>query len=260
MKALFLSFLQSKYFHSFWLTINHLSVVALNFYRGSAPVNLSQEIRILEYIASKKNLQYSLSLFDCGANKGAYTDLFLTVFPESSNCILAEPTSSLYKNLCNKYSKNKSIIVLNHAISSDKGSKQFLVHKNADQLNSLDYNPSSSLSPADSSVVTVTSETIDSILNKYNFDSLLLLKIDVEGHEPKVLEGARNSILNRKIQFIQVEYSRVSLSSMSFESLFCQYSPYYKFYQLCSDGLAAVRYINPAYESIDCAIFLLELR
>jgi len=48
-------------------------------------------------------------------------------------------------------------------------------------------------------------KTIDYVIKKFKTASIDLLKIDVEGYEIQVLEGARKSLAEKKINFIYLE-------------------------------------------------------
>ena len=48
-------------------------------------------------------------------------------------------------------------------------------------------------------------KTIDYVLNEFETTTIDLLKIDVEGYEIQVLEGARKSLTEKKINFIYLE-------------------------------------------------------
>jgi len=48
-------------------------------------------------------------------------------------------------------------------------------------------------------------KTIDYVLNEFETTTTDLLKIDVEGYEIQVLEGARKSLTEKKINFIYLE-------------------------------------------------------
>ena len=48
-------------------------------------------------------------------------------------------------------------------------------------------------------------KTIDYVIKKFKTASIDLLKIDVEGYEIQVLEGARKSLAGKKISFIYLE-------------------------------------------------------
>ena len=48
---------------------------------------------------------------------------------------------------------------------------------------------------------------LDSYLDNKNFNNIDFIKIDVEGHEYKVLEGGMNFINKHKVKLIQIEFN-----------------------------------------------------
>jgi FkbM family methyltransferase len=66
-------------------------------------------------------------------------------------------------------------------------------------------------------IVDVTIEKLDN----YNFCDVCFIKIDVEGHESEVIEGAKNTIFNQKPTLL-VEIEQRHLSSRSIEDVFNQ--------------------------------------
>lgn len=53
----------------------------------------------------------------------------------------------------------------------------------------------------------IEKKMLDSYLDNKNFDNIDFIKIDVEGHEYKVLEGGMNFINKHKVKLIQIEFN-----------------------------------------------------
>ena len=52
---------------------------------------------------------------------------------------------------------------------------------------------------------------LDNFINDSRFKNLDFIKVDVEGHEMKVLKGANDLIMKNKVKLIQVEFSTIHL-------------------------------------------------
>jgi FkbM family methyltransferase len=52
---------------------------------------------------------------------------------------------------------------------------------------------------------------LDNFINDNSFKNLDFIKVDVEGHEMKVLKGANHLIMKNKVKLIQVEFSTIHL-------------------------------------------------
>lgn len=264
MKSVVLHFLQSKKFFYFWLRVNHFSQVCCNFYRGAAPVNSSGEYNIIKMIIDSCSSLESSTIVDCGANNGFYTDLVMRYSQNLPRVLLFEPTPDLFSFLSVKYSNASNVLLFSVALSNFIGESSFIINKSSSQLNSLlDSSCSIYSKPEDENVVSsimVQTSILDRVCADLGIGSILLLKIDVEGAECLVLEGANSMILSRKIRYIQLEYSKHSLSLLTFQLLYEKYSEIYRFSLLCSDGLAPISGYSDSFESLQCAIFLMELK
>jgi len=146
----------------------------------------------------KTLLPYCDLFVDVGANVGYYT-LLASKYMERENAKIYsfEPDDILYKYLKDITSTKKNIEVFSAAISNSKGKDQFFVsdlprsgslHKISDEHFPI--------------VVDIT--TIDEVLKDVSV-SKIIIKIDVEGGELKVLEGAIETLQKiRPILFIEI--------------------------------------------------------
>jgi FkbM family methyltransferase len=58
-------------------------------------------------------------------------------------------------------------------------------------------------------------------LDSFNFENVSVLKIDVQGYEPKVLDGAKETILkNKPVIFIEVEAPQLFIYGWKEEDIF----------------------------------------
>jgi FkbM family methyltransferase len=62
-------------------------------------------------------------------------------------------------------------------------------------------------------VETIQCTTLDTVTKAEGIERVLLLKIDTEGHEISVLEGARELLAARRIELIQFEYNHRWIAS-----------------------------------------------
>ncbi len=165
----------------------------------------SGEIHFLKKIC-KENTSLCI---DIGANKGEYSKYIL----ENSNhsVIAFEPINVSYKKL-KKYEKifSKRFSVFNLAISNESGQKKIYFDKNNLQWSSLDQkiNKIDYLRNLKNfKKCKVTKLDIFWKKNKKKFKDIKLIKIDTEGHEFEVLQGAKNVIKYYKPKYIQIEYN-----------------------------------------------------
>jgi len=136
---------------------------------------------------------------DVGSNKGEWSDLFV------GNCEvhLFEPNIKLLHYTEIKYAHLRNVYFSNYAIGEGNFVKAFYQYdKQYNGLSSYFDNGKWVTLPRLVSECTV--RTLDTVKDFNNID---LLKIDVEGAEWDVIQGAENLLRENKIKFIQIEYS-----------------------------------------------------
>ena len=103
----------------------------------------------------------------------------------------------------------------------------------------------------------VTVTTVDQICDTERIEQIDLLKIDTEGHEMDVLQGASSMISSGSIPAIQFEFGETFLHTQyHFADLWALLSPRYTFYRILRHGLAVVPQYSPDLEIYKLANFL----
>jgi len=92
--------------------------------------------------------------------------------------------------------------------------------------------------------------TIDDFVKEYNIKEIALLKIDTEGNELSVLQGAVNSLKESIINVIQIEFNEMNIISHTFLRDFIKILPNYKFYRLLPTELLEIKDYTPVYHEI----------
>jgi len=137
-----------------------------------------------------------------GAHQGETVLYFAKYFPKSTIRSF-EPVSSNYNLLIQNCRKLENFQAHNFAIGEEnKTTKIFL--QGASVIHSLREDLNKPLEKGSTSE-DVEVKTIDYVIKEFKTASIDLLKIDVEGYEIQVLEGARKSLTEKKINFIYLE-------------------------------------------------------
>lgn len=147
-------------------------------------------------------------IFDIGAHKGETIKFFKSIF-KYSKIYSFEPDPENFITL-NKISKKYNTKAENLAITNKEGYvdfyKQSISHLgglfpiNEKSNDSLGY-----AQKASNKKIRVKANTLDNIIQNFQIKIIDILKIDVQGFEVGVLEGAKNTIEMSKI--IQIEVS-----------------------------------------------------
>src|SRR5262249_1560543 len=96
--------------------------------------------------------------------------------------------------------------------------------------------------------IKVNIKTLDSICLEYGIKHLHFLKIDTEGHELAVLQGAHRLVSEEKIDIIQFEFDEMNVYSRVFLRDFYNILPNYTMFRLSESGLISLGDYDARYE------------
>lgn len=146
------------------------------------------EILILQHLLDKDSV-----FIDVGSNVGAY--LYMAQKKaDKKNTYGFEPIPELYNKLLRAFSGTP---VFNLALSNESGVKELKIP----DVNGVTLAPRGTLNtnykePGETGFITfkVKTQTLDEFVSEHKLNKIDLIKIDVEGHELNVLEGAAKTI------------------------------------------------------------------
>ena len=154
------------------------------------------------------------SAFDVGSHEGETLDYFLKI--KKLNKIHSfEPQSLIFKKLVKKFKTNKKIILNNVALSNKTQKKKMFINLLTATSSFTKVNSNSDWLKIKNKIINqknsrkktiiLKTSSIDTYVKKRNINKIDLLKIDTEGHELQVLQGAINSIKKKKIKYVLIE-------------------------------------------------------
>lgn len=179
-----------------------------------------------------ERLQY---VIDVGANKGEWTE-FVISLKKPSAALLFDPSSSAAEILRRRFSKYPGIEIVEAAVGNLPGSMSFFEEENAGETSSLVRGASEKGSSREVSLT-----TLDAEVERRGWPSVDFLKIDAEGYDFHVLEGARRLFENGKVAYGQFEYNspwRLSGSTLTYAISWLR-DLGYECFLLKNDGLHA---------------------
>jgi len=138
-------------------------------------------------------------VLDVGANMGLISLILSNKYPEKE-IYAFEPNPSTFRNLQNNKENNraKNIQLNKIAVGGEEGSIPF------------DPNPTcrglaGQVADQDGTTIEVPSVSLDTFASRQSLSRIALLKIDVEGYEKAVLEGAASLLEQKRIQAVYFE-------------------------------------------------------
>jgi len=146
------------------------------------------------------------TVFDVGANIGQTAVYFDQKLPNAS-ILSFEPVKQSFDELQKNTANLKKITCFNHAFG-DKNETRKITIKKRSGLNSLVDNANSHSDAVGEEIVAdemVDVKKIDSFASDKSIDTIDLLKIDTEGYEMQVIQGAMNYMKDNRVKLIFCE-------------------------------------------------------
>ncbi|MER8950804.1 FkbM family methyltransferase [Mesorhizobium sp. M0959] len=147
---------------------------------------LEQELDLLDAVVKRDDL-----VVDVGANRGIYV---YKLWHLGARIEAFEPNPSCF-HLLNGWAKGKYSISLHRVALSDHAGRATL-HIPIDR-EGVEHDASASISPVVAEGVREQNVSMDT-LDSFQFTNVAFIKIDVEGHEDKVISGASQTIRNSR--------------------------------------------------------------
>lgn len=142
-------------------------------------------------------------VFDIGANVGDWSESFLGRNP-ACKIYAFEPVATTFAHITARFKGESRIEVCRAAVSDQPGSCVMRVEGELSGSNSLYRMPGEK----NASLETVAAITGDEFAAARGIRDIDYIKIDVEGHEVRALQGFRQLLGERRIRFIQWEYNK----------------------------------------------------
>ncbi len=257
-RALMIKLVRRRALQPLHIRLHRFSKVGMNYW-GGAEVAHSGEHHALRHAAeSLRSLQRPI-VFDVGANQGDFSKAVVRVFGARASVHAFEPSAAAARDLLIELGAHgcASIVeVHTFGFSSEAGTAVLHAPFNGSGIGTLHPAPFEILG---SMVATehVELRTLDAFCAAMAIDHIDYLKIDTEGHELAVLQGAKGMIESGRVRFIQFEFGECHLDSRVFFRDFHELlSPQFDIHRIIPDGLWPMLKYSPDHEVFNTANYL----
>lgn len=227
-----------KAFQAFFERLFFIALRGMNYGNGS-DYEKSGEKYIFELI-NRIFTQKEIVIFDIGANIGGYSKSLIQNIKIPFHIYAFEPTSFCINEL--KKIDHTNFTYHQLGFSNTVGTTEIHYEYDGSVWASIENNGYERIKKQLSRTEIIQLETIDRFIEVHSIAHIDFLKIDIEGHELKAFQGAKNAIENGKIAMIQFEFGLASLYAGNRLTDFFSILKNYDIYRILQDGLQKITY------------------
>jgi FkbM family methyltransferase len=224
---------------------------------GGGDYNSSGEKWVIESITEKYKDRGYITVFDVGANKGHYSELLNKIMGNKAKIYTFEPSKNTFDVMEKNIKGMGNIKCYNFGFSDKNTTLTLYSNRNGSGLASV-YKRNLEHFGIDMNIEEkVEMRTIDSFCEENNIQKIDFLKLDVEGNELKVLEGAKKIMESGNIEHIQFEFGGCNIDSRTyFQDFYYLLNGQYNIYRIIKEGLFHIDKYKETYECFITTNFL----
>jgi FkbM family methyltransferase len=235
--------------------INEWSLAAMNI-GGGSEVAESGEAWVLDLIARRNGARRPV-VFDVGANKGQYARLVLSRLEKGVDLHCFEPSPGAFEALAVALAGERRATLANFGLSNEERKATLHADAAASGLASVHKRRLDHFGISFESEEEIFLRRLDDVCKERSVGHIDLLKLDVEGHELRVLEGAGDLLRSRAIDMVQFEFGGCNIDSRTYlQDFYYLLSPSYRIHRIVKDGIVPVDTYRERYECFITTNFL----
>ena len=188
-------------------------------------------------------------IFDVGAHLGQSSEVYLRLYPRAQIWAF-EPTPATFALLQSRFAKRSRVHPMNLALSDKQGEEPFHLAAGS-QVNSM------LASNRKVETINVKTDTVDLFCAGHSIQTIDILKVDVEGMEARLFEGASGMFRRKAVRLVLTEvYFRAVYEGMRlFWDLHRQLEGYgfrlFGLYSLARSADRSLEFGNALYQMTD---------
>jgi FkbM family methyltransferase len=223
--------------------LRDVALAAMGIGSASFDLDKSGEGRLLDLLSSRWAEHDRVTVLDVGGHAGAYARAARSAFGSRAEIHCFEPNPALYASLRELLSSDPGIRCHEVALGSAPGAAQLFLDREGSARGSLVPGTFEVAGQRIESTHTVEVSTLDRVAHDLQLDRVDLLKIDVEGHELAVLEGAEELLAAGRVEAVQFEFGERNLASRTYlRDFFELLGPRFRFHRVTPRGLVPLEY------------------
>lgn len=220
-------------------------------YGVSSDLRKNGEQRTMKFLIKKFGWENPV-IFDVGANLGDYALALRSSFP-NAYIYCFEPVKSTYAGLLQNVGSDRLIKSCNIGLGDVQGN--VTIHYNPAMLSRSTISSQSHQEFTQSETIEI--QTLDAFCSGAGISQIDFLKIDVEGHELKVLNGAKRLLKEQRITCIQFEFGGTQIAARTFFKDFWDLlNQEYHIYRILSNDLLPISRYSEGLEVFHYSNFL----
>lgn len=199
----------------FWERVYLLSLRGMGIGTGDFLAG-SGERRVLADLGRRVPGDAPVTVLDVGANVGEYAASALAVLGPRARIVSFEPSPAAFARLSERHGSNPQVRLVNTALGDAEGTATLFGDAAGSPLGSLYERQLAhhGIDVAPREEVQVT--TLDAWCKREGVTQIDLLKLDAEGHELRILEGARDLLEAAAIGAVQFEFGGTSIDARTY--------------------------------------------
>ncbi len=243
-------------FQPVWNRVHRLALWGMNIGPAGRLADSGEEWA-LNWCAGQTDASQPFVLFDAGANNGHYAVDALRLLGSRLQLHCFEPSSKTFAKLNENLGTKPQARLLPFGLSDDACELKLYSHLGGSAEASLTKRDLSHWGIQQNIVETVELRRLDDYCAVQNIEKIDFLKLDVEGHELKALNGASRMISEKKIRFIQFEFGAPDIESRTFfKDIFHLLNKNFSICRIVYQGLTPIDTYSEFHETFATANFL----
>jgi FkbM family methyltransferase len=200
-----------------WLErLRNFASYALGAGSANLPLEQTGELMLLAHLATCWAEREEIVIIDVGANDGSYAAAARSAFGARAQIHCFEPDPASFEALERRFASDGSVYCHQLALSADQGKARLYTNRSGSPLGSLHREVFDLITESATLDYEVDVDTLDRVSDRVAIPCVDLLKLDVEGHELAILQGAQELLARDAIAAVQFEFGSRNLASRSY--------------------------------------------